>query len=167
MGARQGQCTDYNNSKTKVLIVDDHPVVLEGLTQLINREDDLVVCAQAGNAKDALAAVEKQQVDLAVVDMLLEDTTGVQVTENLRSRCPGLNILILSMSDEPRYIKRAFQAGARGYITKEEVAEGIVAAIRRVRGGRIYVGSALSKRFSSKTLDRISAGDFSDSVWDF
>lgn len=159
--------TNLRSGKTRILIVDDHPVVLEGLAQLINREDDLLVCAAAGNAKEALEAIGKHAIDLAIVDMLLEDTTGVQVTEKLRSQSPNLNILILSMSDEPRYIRRAFQAGARGYITKEEVADGIVAAIRRVRDGKIYVGRILAKRFPSKTLESISMGDFSDRVWEY
>jgi len=159
--------TNLRSGKTRILIVDDHPVVLEGLAQLINREDDLLVCAAAGNAKEALEAIGKHAIDLAIVDMLLEDTTGVQVTEKLRSQSPNLNILILSMSDEPRYIRRAFQAGARGYITKEEVADGIVAAIRRVRDGKIYVSRILAKRFPSKTLESISMGDFSDRVWEY
>ena len=133
--------------------------------ELINREDDLVVCAKAGNSKEALEAVEKQPVDLAIIDMLLENTTGIEVTEELRSRYPNLNILILAMSDEPHYVKRSFQAGAKGYITKEDVAEGIVAAIHKVLSGEIYVSGVLARRFSSRTLERISAGEVGDSVW--
>jgi DNA-binding NarL/FixJ family response regulator len=138
--------------RTRIAVVDDHPVVLEGLTQLINREDDLVVCVTAGNAKQALETLEGQPVDLAIIDMLLQRTTGIQVTLKLRSRYPGLHILILSLSDDCDHVKRAFQAGARGYITKDEVSEKIVAGIRRVRRGEIYVSKRLSRKFSKQTI---------------
>lgn len=161
---REQQGTSQANKR--ILIVDDHPVVRQGLTQFINQEPGLVVCAEAGNAKQALVAAEKQQVDLAIVDMLLENTTGIQVTKDFKSRCPGLRVLILSMSDEPYYIKSAFQAGARGYITKEEVTEEIINAIRQVLDGKIYLSRRLAKKFPRKTLDRIQSGDMDDSVWE-
>jgi DNA-binding NarL/FixJ family response regulator len=144
--------TNLQASKYRIAVVDDHPVVLEGLEQLINQQDDLIVCVKAGNGKEALAAVSKQQVDLAIVDMLLENTTGVQITIDLKSRCPDLYVLILSMSDDPYHVKRAFQAGARGYITKDEVSEKIIAAIRRVLRGEIYVGKRIARQFSKKTV---------------
>jgi DNA-binding NarL/FixJ family response regulator len=150
----------------RILIVDDHPVVRTGLAQFINREPDLVVCAEAGNAQQALEAAEKQQVDLAIVDMLLENTTGIQVTKDLKLRCPGLRVLILSMSDELYYIKGAFQAGARGYITKEEVSEEIINAIRQLLDGKIYLSGRVALKFTPKMLERILAGDFHDSVWE-
>jgi DNA-binding NarL/FixJ family response regulator len=138
--------------KTRITVVDDHPVVLKGLEQLINREDDLVVCATAGNTKDALEAVRKKQVDLVIVDMLLKNTTGVQVTEKLKAQYPSLHILILSMSDDPYHVKHAFQAGARGYITKDEVSEKIIVGIRKVLKGGIYVSKKLSQKFSRQTI---------------
>ena len=138
--------------KTRITVVDDHPVVLKGLEQLINREDDLVVCATAGNAKDALEALKKRQVDLVIVDMLLKNTTGVQVTEKLKAQYPSLHILILSMSDDRHHVKGAFQAGARGYITKDEVSEKIIVGIRKVLKGGIYVSKKLSQKFSRQTI---------------
>ena len=138
--------------KSRITVVDDHPVVLVGLAQLINREDDLVVCATAGNAKDALEAVRKQQVDLVIVDMLLKDTTGIQITIELKSRWPNLYVLILSMSDDLYHVKGAFQAGARGYLTKDEVSEKIILAIRCVLEGGIYVGKRIARQFSRKTI---------------
>lgn len=156
-----------SQSRKSILIVDDHPVVRQGLTQFINHEPDLVVCAEAGNAKQALKAVEKQHVDLAIVDMLLKNTTGIQVTKTLKSRCPGLRVLILSMRDELYYIKGALQAGARGYITKEEVAEEIINAIRQVLDGKIYLSGRVAQKFPRRTLDRIRAGDLEDSVWEY
>jgi DNA-binding NarL/FixJ family response regulator len=138
--------------KTRITVVDDHPVVLKGLEQLINREDDLTVCATAGNTKDALEAVRKKQVDMVIVDMLLKDTTGIQITIELKSRWPNLYVLILSMSDNPYHVKHAFQAGARGYITKDEVSEKIIAGIRKVLKGGIYVSKKLSQKFPMQTI---------------
>lgn len=139
--------------RNRIALVDDHPAVLEGLTELINREDDLMVCATAGNARDILKAVEKRQVDLVIVDMLLKNTTGLQVTENLRSRYPSLHILILSMSDAPHHVQGAFQAGARGYVAKDEVSEEIIVAIRQVLKGRIYASKKLARKFPKQTVD--------------
>lgn len=146
--------TNLPGRRNRIALVDDHPVVLAGLTQLINREEDLVVCAAAGNAKDALKALNKRQVDLIIVDMLLKNMTGIQVTEKLRSRYPSLHILILSMSDDRHHVKGAFQAGARGYITKDEVSEKIIAGIRQVLKGGIYVSKKLARKFSRQTIVR-------------
>lgn len=139
--------------RNRIALLDDHPAVLEGLTELINREDDLVVCATARNARDILKALEKRQVDLVIVDMLLKNTTGLQVTENLRSRYPSLHILILSMSDAPHHVQGAFRAGARGYVTKDDVSEEIIIAIRRVLKGGVYASKKLARKFSKQTID--------------
>ena len=138
--------------KSRITVVDDHPVVLEGLAQLINREDDLVVCATAGNAKNALEAIRRQPVDLVIVDMLLKNTTGVQVTKKLRSLYPSLHILILSMSDDTHHVKSAFQAGAKGYIIKDEVSEKIIDGIRQVLKGGIYISRKLAQKFSRQMI---------------
>jgi DNA-binding NarL/FixJ family response regulator len=138
--------------KHRIAVIDDHPVVLDGLEQLINQEDDLIVCVKVANGKKALEAVCKQQVDLVIVDMLLENTTGVHITIDLKSRCPNLYVLVLSMSDDPYHVKRAFQAGARGYITKDEVSEKIIVAIRHVLRGEIYVGKRIARQFSKRTV---------------
>jgi len=100
-----------NENKTKILIVDDHSIVRKGLIQLINEEPDLVVCAEAENATQALEAIEKKQVDLAIVDISLDGTNGIQLTEKIKSQRPHLPVLILTMHDETLYAKRAFQAG--------------------------------------------------------
>jgi len=144
--------TNLPARKHRIAVVDDHPVVLEGLEQLINREDDLIVCMTACNGKKALESVRKQQVDLVIIDMLLENTTGVQVTIDLKSRYPNLYVLVLSMSDDPYHVKCAFQAGARGYITKDEVSEKIIVAIRHVLRGEIYVGKRIARQFSKRTV---------------
>jgi DNA-binding NarL/FixJ family response regulator len=138
--------------KIRIAVVDDHPVVLEGLAQLVNSEDDFIVCVKAYNEKEVFDAIKKHQVDLVIVDMLLEKTSGVQVTEKLKAQYPSLHILILSMSDDLHHVKGAFQAGARGYITKDEVSEKIIAGIRKVLKGGIYVSKKLSQKFPMQTI---------------
>ena len=145
--------------KTGILVVDDHSIVCDGLTDLINLEADLVVSAKAGNSAEATKAARKQRIDLAIVDMLLKDTTGVQVTKKIKAMCPNLIVLIFSMSDELRYIKQAFEAGARGYITKDELSEKIIDAIRQVLDGGIYLNKRLAKKFSKHELNEFLADD--------
>jgi DNA-binding NarL/FixJ family response regulator len=157
---------ETSQTRKRILIVDDHPVVRQGLAQFINLEPDLDVCAEAGNVKEAIEAVEKQKFDLAIVDMLLENTTGIQVTEKIRLRIPNLPVLIFSMTDDLYYVKRAFQTGARGYITIEELAEEIIIAIRQILDGKIFLSAHLAKKFPRRTIDRIKAGDLDDSVWE-
>ena len=139
--------TNLAARKTRLLVVDDHPIVRDGLAQLVNLEADLVVSAKAGNVAEAIKAVKKQRIDLALVDMLLKDETGVQVTKKIKALCPNLIVLIFSMSDELRYVKQAFETGARGYILKEEVSEKIVVAIRQVLQGKVYLSKRLAEKF--------------------
>jgi DNA-binding NarL/FixJ family response regulator len=140
-------------SKARILVVDDHAIVREGLAMLINQEPDLVACAKTENAEDALDVLETEQIDLAIVDISLEGRNGLQLTEQIKSRYPQLPVLILTMHDEAIYAKRAFQAGARGYLTKHEAAETIVAAIRLMLAGKDYI----SETMAQKLLRRIHA----------
>lgn len=144
------ELSDSDKSKTRILIVDDHSIVRRGLIQLINRESDLVVCAEAENAEQALEAVIRQQVDLAVVDISLTGTNGIKLTTKIKEQRPHLPVLILTMHDEARYAESAFQAGATGYVTKQEAAETIITAIRLVLRGQQYL---------SKTKAEKSPGD--------
>jgi DNA-binding NarL/FixJ family response regulator len=129
------------NSKDKgrILIVDDHPVVRKGLIQLINHEPDLVVSAEAENATQALEVLEKERVDIAIVDVSLNGTNGIQLTEKMKSKYPDLPVLILTIHDEALYAKRALEAGAKGYVNKREAAETIISAIRLVLSGKQYL----------------------------
>ena len=129
---------NQNIGKTRILIVDDHPVVRQGVTCLINMESDLVVCAEAENATQALEVLEKGTIDLAIVDVSLDGTNGIQLTEKIKSNCPGLPVLILTIHDERDYAERALEAGAKGYVNKREAAETIIAAIRLVLSGKQY-----------------------------
>ncbi|MFC1781621.1 response regulator transcription factor [Planctomycetota bacterium] len=157
--------SEKKNSKTlaarkfKILVVDDHPIVRDGLAELLNHEADLVVSARAGTAAEAIKAVKKQRVDLAVIDMLLKETTGVQVIKKIKAICPNLIVLIFSMSDELRYIKQAFEVGARGYITKDELSENIIEAIRQILDGGIYLNKRLTKKFPKHELNEFLADD--------
>ncbi len=141
---------DKGENKVRILIVDDHPIVRQGLTQLINQEPDLVVCAEVENAAQALDVIEKQQIDLAIVDISMEGTTGIQLTEKLKLRCPNLPVLILTMYDDPVYFKRALRAGAKGGVTKREAAQNIITAIRTVLGGEIYFSERVMQKFSQR-----------------
>jgi DNA-binding NarL/FixJ family response regulator len=144
---RQQHVTN-KEQKTKILIVDDHPIVRRGLVLLINQEADLSVTAEAENAEEALADIGKQQFDLAIVDISLSGTNGVELTERIKTKHPHLPVLILTMHDEPRYARSAFCAGARGYVTKRDAAETVVTAIRLVRSGKNYVSDSMAKKLS-------------------
>jgi len=152
--------TNLAARETRIIVVDDHPIVRDGLAELLNHEVDLVVSAKAGTAAEAIKAVKKQRVDLAIVDMLLKDTTGIQVTRKMKAIRPNLIVMIFSMSDELRYIKQAFEVGARGYITKDELSEKIIDAIRQILDGGIYLNKRLAKKFPKHELNEFLADDF-------
>ncbi len=151
--------TNLEAGKTRILVVDDHPIVRDGVADLLNLEADFVVIARAGNIAEAVEAVKKQRIDLALVDMLLKDETGVQVTKKIKAICPNIIVMIFSMSDELRYIKQAFEAGARGYIAKDEVSEKIIDAIRQVLDGKAYLSERLAKKFSKYELNEFLVND--------
>jgi DNA-binding NarL/FixJ family response regulator len=141
---------NQDKSKSRILIVDDHTVVRQGLILLIDQEADLVVCSEAENAGQALEAIGKQQVDLAIVDISLDGPNGIQLTERIKSQYPHLPVLILTMHDEELYVKRAFQAGAKGYITKHEAADTIITAIRLMLSGKDYISETMKQKFLKK-----------------
>jgi DNA-binding NarL/FixJ family response regulator len=144
--------TNLAARKTRILVVDDHPIVRDGLAELLDHEADMVVSAKAGNIAEAIKAVKKQRIDLAIVDMLLKDETGVQVTKKIKALCPNLIVLIFSCSDEPQYVKQAFAAGVGGYILKEEVSEKIMVAIRQVLQGKVYLSKRLAEKFPKREI---------------
>jgi DNA-binding NarL/FixJ family response regulator len=138
---------------TRVLLVDDHPVVREGLAESINRESDLSVCAQAEDHQGALKAIETHHPELVVVDLMLRDSSGMELIKDIHARWPRLLILVVSMHDETLYAERVLRAGAQGYITKQQATHDILHAIRRVLGGGIY----LNERTASAVLARLAA----------
>lgn len=138
---------------TRVMLVDDHPVVREGLAESINRESDLTVCAQAEDHQSALQAIDKAHPELIVVDLMLKDSSGLELIKDIHARWPRLLILVVSMHDETLYAERVLRAGAQGYITKQQATHDILSAIRRVLSGGIY----LNEQTASAVLARLAA----------
>ena len=128
----------------KILLIDDHPIMRHGLAQLINMEPGLEVTAQAGTGAEGLKSIEKDQPDLAVVDLTLPDKHGLEVIKDIQALYPATRTIVLSMHDENLYAERALRAGARGYVMKETAAENLITAIKRVLGGGIYVSEAMA-----------------------
>jgi DNA-binding NarL/FixJ family response regulator len=139
-------------AKKRVLIVDDHPMMREGLAQLVNHEPDLRVSGQAETAAQALAAIAQDRPDLILLDISLPGRSGLELIKDLQSLHPGLPVLVISMHDEALYAERVLRAGGRGYIMKHEGGQKLMAAIRRVLQGQIYV----SERISAKILEVFS-----------
>jgi DNA-binding NarL/FixJ family response regulator len=134
------------NRRRRVFIVDDHPIVREGLTQLINREADLAVCGVAEEAHSTLQSIEALQPDILIVDISLNGPDGLDLLKNIRTRDPGVQVLILSMHDESVYAERALRAGASGYIMKQEATERVLVALRRILNQEIYVSDRLANK---------------------
>jgi len=126
-------------TKTRILLTDDHPVMRKGLSLLIQHEPDMMVCAEAEDADGALRAVAEQKPDLAVVDISLKNSSGLELIKELHRRAPQMPVLVLSIHDENLYAERALQAGARGYVMKQEATECVLDAIRVVARGELYL----------------------------
>ena len=140
--------------KTKVLLVDDHPILRAGLGKLINQEADMMICAEAEDAPTAFDLVGTMAPDIAVIDISLKGSNGIELIKNLKARYPDLPTLVLSMHDEVLYAERALRAGSLGYIMKEEAIEQVLVAIRRVLAGEIF----LSEKMKSKMLQQMASG---------
>lgn len=153
--ADRHQVSNEPRNKSNILIVDDHPIVRQGIAQLIDREDDMQVCCEAGNADQALEIIANNasccRADIALVDMSLPGISGIELVKILRSRFPEMQILMISTHDESLYAERALRAGAKGYIMKQEATEKVLIAIRHILSGEVY----LSEKMRSKMLQRI------------
>jgi DNA-binding NarL/FixJ family response regulator len=132
--------------KCKVFLIDDHPIVRQGLALFIEREPDLMVCGQAEGATSALQAIPDLMPDFIVLDISLDGPDGLELLKSLRAKYPNLPVLILSMHDELAYAERALRAGANGYIMKQEATEKVLTAIRQILRGDIYLSERLTKR---------------------
>jgi DNA-binding NarL/FixJ family response regulator len=137
----------------RVLIVDDHPIVREGFVQLISQQPDLDVCGHAETVTDALRITGQTRPHLAIVDIMLADGNGIELIKRLKAEHPQVKVLAVSAHDETMYAERSLRAGALGFVNKREVAANLIAAIRRVLSGDIY----LSERMSGRVLRRASA----------
>ena len=150
------------NNKKRILIVDDHPVVRQGLAYLINQQTDLMVCGEAENANQALNAIETLKPDLAIIDISLKGPNGIALIDSIKSKYNNFLVLVLSMFDESIYAELALKAGAKGYIMKIEAIEKILIAIRQVLGGEIYVSDEIASEMLYKFInDKSSKGSLS------
>ncbi len=142
------------NGRSRVLLIDDHAILRQGLTQLINQEPDMMVCGEAEEAPKGFEAVGALKPDVAVVDISLRGGDGLELIKNIKASHPTLPVLVLSMHDESLYAERALRAGSLGYITKEEAAESVLAAIRKVLHGEVV----LSDRMRAQLLHQLVNG---------
>ena len=139
----------------KIIIVDDHPLVRQGMKKVIEKEGNLIVINEAGSAEEAIRLISQEEPDLAIVDISLEsEASGIDLIKALRDRYPRIKTLVLSMHDENVYAERALRAGARGYVAKKEAPAVIIEAIRTVMKGELY----LSGKISIKIIDRLFQG---------
>ena len=136
-----------SNPKARVIVVDDHPLFRERLCQLINDEQDMEICGEAENAQPALQIIRDTPPDLAIVDISLKTSSGLELVKNIRALSIGVPVLVLSMHDESLYAERALRAGAMGYITKSEEAAQVLLAVRSVLAGKIYLSQEMTLTF--------------------
>jgi DNA-binding NarL/FixJ family response regulator len=143
-----------DSKKSRVVIIEDHPMFRERLAHLIDKEEDMIVCGEADNALDGLALIQSAKPSLAIVDITLRGSGGLDLLKDIRAHEIELPVLVLSMHDESLYAERALRAGAKGYITKHEASAKVMIAIRCVLRGEIY----LDQRIMARILRRIVGG---------
>jgi DNA-binding NarL/FixJ family response regulator len=139
-------------AKRRIFLVEDHPVTREGFAQLINYQADLVVCGQAGTAAKAMAGVDSLAPDLVIVDISLAESSGLELIKDLQSRHPSRPTLVLSTHDESLYGERALRAGAKGYVMKQAPTSEVMAAIRAVLAGELYLSEGLRTKMVHKHI---------------
>jgi DNA-binding NarL/FixJ family response regulator len=138
----------HSNRKTRVVIVDDHPLVRERLAHLISQDTEMCICGEADNVRQGRQIIEATQPDIVVLDITLKGSSGLELIKDLKAAGLSVPVIVLSMHDEALYAERAFRAGARGYITKSEASEDIMQAIRCVLDGKVYA----SEKFTAEVL---------------
>ncbi len=162
---------DTHKNIHRVLIVDDHQIMRQGLAALVDQEDDLTVCDQAEDIHGALDAIERSRPDIAIIDLSLKECSGLDLIKDVQIRWPDLKIMVLSMHDESFYAERVLRAGAKGYVTKAEVATKVIDGLRAVLAGDIYVSQKIAEKMLRKMvggknkvdmfpLDRLSDREF-------
>jgi two-component system, NarL family, response regulator NreC len=143
----------------RVLVVDDHAVVRSGIKLLLDRHDDIEVVGEAGNAQDAVFRVRELAPDVILLDLVMPGESGIEVLPKLLQEASGAKVLVLSMQDEPSYVREAFAAGASGYVLKEAVDEEVVTAVREIAGGGSYVHPTLGARMVTADAAAQAAAD--------
>jgi hypothetical protein len=141
------------DSKIRVFLVDDHPLVREWLANLIHQQADLVVCGEAEDAPQALSGIGAMAPQVVIIDISLRSSSGLDLIKNIKTSFPKVAILVLSMHDEQLYAERVLRAGARGYLMKRETTGKIIAGIRQVLAGKLYVSETLAAVFAERFVD--------------
>ena len=144
--------TETEPQKSKVFLVDDHPLVREHLSALLRAEADLEVCGEAADGPTALSLIGQRRPDLVILDISLKRSHGLEVLKDLKAMRPELPVLVLSMHDEALYAERALRAGASGYITKESATVNVLSAVRQVLAGQVYVSERMAGRMMRKLV---------------
>jgi DNA-binding NarL/FixJ family response regulator len=134
--------------KSRVFVVDDHPLVREGLANLLNAQDDLMVCGDAEDSPQAINRIRTARPDVALIDISLKNESGLELVKQLRSQFPQVALIVLSMHDEALYAERVLCAGAQGYVMKREASKNVLASIRRVLDGGVYVSGRVTSRMA-------------------
>jgi DNA-binding NarL/FixJ family response regulator len=153
--------TSTTVSKSRVYLIDDHPLLVQGITELVNAEADLLVVGSTAEWTSALKEIPELKPDVVVLDITLAKANGIEVLKNLRVHFPELKVLMLSMHDENLYAMRSVRAGAHGYIMKMSATEEVVAAIRRILGGEIYLSPRIAKQTMMSLIGRRKEGALS------
>jgi len=159
------------NRKQKIFIVEDHPIFRDGITQLINKEDDMIVIGGCENSNECLKQIKDNRPDLIIIDITLKNSCGIELTKEIKKLYPNIPVLILSMHEELVFADRVLKAGARGYITKREATSKVINAIRKVLKGKIYICDTMvdhflersitgGQNFTSSPIERLSGREF-------
>jgi len=143
----------------RAVVVDDHAVVRSGIKLLLEREDDIEIVGEAGNARDAVFRARALKPDVILLDVVMPGTSGIEVLPQLLEESPETKVLVLSMQDDPSYVREAFAAGAAGYVLKEAADEEVVAAVREIAGGGSYVHPALGARMVAADAEARAAAE--------
>ncbi len=155
---RSENAAPSSSTKLRVLIVDDHPITRQGMRALVNQQLNLEVCGEADNAAQAMDLVKQLKPDLAILDIALKTTSGIELTKDLKIQAPNLPILIVSMHDEAMYAERALRAGAMGYVMKQDAGEKVATAIEHVLRGDIYLSNKMKEKMLHRFVNKKSDG---------
>ena len=148
-------------TKNRIFIVEDHPIFSMGMSELINQENDLVVCGSADSIPSALKAIEHLQPDLVIVDLSLKGEQGIDLIKELEKNKNKIPMLVLSMHDEAIHAERCILAGAKGYIMKQEASESVIEALRHILDGNIYVSSKIMNKMVNKLTGKPGSAEIS------
>src|ERR1051326_2304747 len=143
---------ELSKGKGRIFLVDDHPLVREWLTNLINQQPDLVVCGEAESGPEAMKGILNLKPEVAIVDIALKDSSGIELIKSLKQCCPMVAVLVLSMHEEAHYAERAMRAGAKGYIMKRDTSRKVISAIRQVLEGKMYISEEIAALMAAQYI---------------